>query len=175
MNKCITQSGPRKYLFNGRINKCSVNDLSVQDAWRFFVVQLLNHSLVFLTLWTATRHAPLFYTVSWNLLQFMFIELVMLSNHLILCAPFFFCFQSFPVSGSFQMSQFLASGGQSIGASASAWVLPMFPIGSHLSWFLQLGYTDILSLATLLWGLSCADGWQHPLFPSARCQEHPSP
>ena len=33
--------------------------------------------------------------------------------------------QSFPASGSFQMSQFFASGGQSIGVSASASVLPM--------------------------------------------------
>ena len=42
--------------------------------------------------------------------------------------------QSFPASGSFPMSQFFASGGQSIGASASASVLPMniqdwFPLG----------------------------------------------
>ena len=35
------------------------------------------------------------------------------------------CFQSFPASGSFQMSQFFASGGQSIGVSASASVLQM--------------------------------------------------
>ena len=35
------------------------------------------------------------------------------------------CLQSFPASGSFQMSQFFVSGGQSIGASASASVLPM--------------------------------------------------
>ena len=46
----------------------------------------------------------------------------------------FSCLQSFPASGSFQMSQFFASGGQSIGASASASVLPMniqdwFPLG----------------------------------------------
>ena len=39
--------------------------------------------------------------------------------------PFSSCPQSFPASGSFQMSQFFASGGQSIGASASASVLPM--------------------------------------------------
>ena len=39
--------------------------------------------------------------------------------------PFFSCLQSCPVSGSFPLSQFLASGGQSIGASASASVLPM--------------------------------------------------
>ena len=48
--------------------------------------------------------------------------------------PFFSCLQSFPASGSFPMSQFFASGGQSIGASASASVLPMniedwFPLG----------------------------------------------
>ena len=37
----------------------------------------------------------------------------------------FSCLQSFPASGSFPISQFLESGGQSIGASASASVLPM--------------------------------------------------
>ena len=39
--------------------------------------------------------------------------------------PFSSCLQSFPASGSFQMSQLFASGGQSIGVSASASVLPM--------------------------------------------------
>ena len=40
-------------------------------------------------------------------------------------SPFSFCLQSFPASGSFQMSQLFASGGQSIGVSASASVTPM--------------------------------------------------
>ena len=39
--------------------------------------------------------------------------------------PFSSCPQSFPASGSFQMSQFFASGGQNIGVSTSASVLPM--------------------------------------------------
>ena len=39
--------------------------------------------------------------------------------------PFSSCLQSFPASESFQMSQFFSSGGQSIGVSASASVLPM--------------------------------------------------
>ena len=39
---------------------------------------------------------------------------------------FSFCLQSFPASESFPMSQFFASGGQSIGVSASASVLPIF-------------------------------------------------
>ena len=48
--------------------------------------------------------------------------------------PFSSCPQSFPASGSFLMSRLFASGGQSIGVSASAWVLPMniqdwFPLG----------------------------------------------
>ena len=38
--------------------------------------------------------------------------------------PFFSCLKSFPASGSFQMSQFFTSGGQSIGVSASASFLP---------------------------------------------------
>ena len=58
---------------------------------------------------------------------------ILLWSHLILCPPFFSCPQSFSASGSFLMSQFFASGGQSIGASASASVLPtniqdLFPI-----------------------------------------------
>ena len=49
--------------------------------------------------------------------------------------------QSFPASGSFQMSQLFASGGQRIGASASASVLPM----NIQDWF-PLGWTDLISL-----------------------------
>ena len=49
--------------------------------------------------------------------------------------PFFSCLQSFPASGSFPMSQFFASGGQSIGVSASTSVLPMNTQGwSPLEW-----------------------------------------
>ena len=51
------------------------------------------------------------------------------------------CFQSFPASGSFPVSQFFASGGQSIGASASTSVLPM----SIQDWF-PLGMTGWISL-----------------------------
>ena len=52
--------------------------------------------------------------------------------------PFSSCLQSFPASGSFQMSQFFTSGGWSIGVSDSASVLPMniqdfFPLG-WISW-----------------------------------------
>ena len=79
--------------------------------------------VLFASPWTATHQAPLSFTISQSLLKFISIELVTLSNHFILCHPFSFCLQSFPASGSFQMSRLFASGGQSIGASAS--VLPM--------------------------------------------------
>ena len=50
------------------------------------VVQLLNCIWLFMTPWTC--QAPLSFTISWNLLGFMSIELVTLSNHLFLCCPF---------------------------------------------------------------------------------------
>ena len=51
------------------------------------------------------------------------------------------CPQSFPASGSFQMSQLFASGGQSIGVSASTSVLPV----NTQDWY-PLGWTDWISL-----------------------------
>ena len=55
--------------------------------------------------------------------------------------PFSSCPQSFPASGSFPMSQFFTSGGQSIGVSASASVLPM-----NIQDLLPLGLTGLISL-----------------------------
>ena len=54
---------------------------------------------------------------------------------------FSFCLQSFPASGSFQMSQFFTSGGQSIGVSPSTSVLPV----NTQDWF-PLGWTGWISL-----------------------------
>ena len=66
-----------------------------------------------------------------------------------LVIPFSSCPQSFPASGSFQMSQLFASGGQSIGVSASASVLPM----NLQDWF-PLGWTGWIFLQSM--GLSRA-------------------
>ena len=55
--------------------------------------------------------------------------------------PFSFCPQSFPASGSFPMSQLFTSGGQSIGVSALASILPM----NIQDWF-PLGWTGWISL-----------------------------
>ena len=77
--------------------------------------------------------------------------------------PFSSCFQSFPESGSFPMNQFFASGGQSIGASASASVLQMniqdwFPLG------LTIGGAYLLNS---LWSLSKC------YLPNEAFPEHP--
>ena len=91
----------------------------------FSSVQLLSQARLFATPWTAARQASLFITSSWSLLKLMSIESVMPSNHLILCCPFPLLPSIFSALGSFPMNQFFASGGQSIGVSASASVLPM--------------------------------------------------
>ena len=124
------------------------------------VVQLLSHVWFFATPWAIACQAPLFLTVSWSLLIFMSTELVMLSKHIILFIPpcLSFCLQPFPASGYFPMSQLFASGGQSIGASASAWLLPVNIQG----WF-PLGLTGLISL--LFKGLS-------KVFSSTRLQKH---
>ena len=61
--------------------------------------------------------------------------------------PFSSCPQSFPASGSFQMNQLFASGGQSIGVWASTSVLPM----NTQDWS-PLGWTSLISLQSM--GLS---------------------
>ena len=67
-----------------------------------------------------STQASLSFPISWSLLKFMSIELVMLSDHLILCCSFSSCPQSSPASGSIPVIPLFASGGQSIGAYISS-------------------------------------------------------
>ena len=68
------------------------------------------------------------------------------------------CPQSFPASGSFQMSHFFASGGKGIGVSASASVLPM-----NIQDSFPLGFTGLVSLQSkgLLRVFSNTTVWKH--------------
>ena len=93
--------------------------------------------------------------------------------------PFFSCPQSFPESGSFPMSQLFASGGQSIGISASASVLPMniqgwFPWGfAGLTSLQSKGLLRVFSSTTILqyhnfgWrdDVISWDGWRTKIHP----------
>ena len=72
--------------------------------------------------------------------------------------PFSSCPQSFPASGSFPVSQLFASGGQSIGVSASTSVLPM----NIQDWF-PLGWTDWISLLSK---------WLSRVFSNTTVQKH---
>ena len=103
---------------------------------RLFAVQSFSHVQLFVTQWLQhARQAPLSSTVSQSLLQFMSIESVVLSNHLILCHLLLLLPSIFPsISIFFQWVGSLPSGGQSFEASALASVLPTniqgwFPLG----------------------------------------------
>ena len=104
----------------------------------FSSVQSLSHVWFFVTPWTVACHISLPFTLSQSLLKFTSIESMMPSNHLI---PFSSCFQSFPASEYFSMSQFFVEAGQSIGASTSASVILM----NIQDWF-PLGLTGLISL-----------------------------
>ena len=106
----------------------------LQNAYQFSSVQSLSRVRFFPTPLIATCQASLSITNSGSLPKLMSIELVMPSNHLILCRPLLLLPSIFPSIRVFSMSQFFLSGGQSIGVSASASVLSMniqdwFPLG----------------------------------------------
>ena len=86
-----------------------------------------SHSVVSNSLWPHEPQGQAFLSITncWGLPKLMSIELVMPYNHLSSVVPFSSCPQSFPASGSFPVSQLLASGGQSTGVSASTSVLLM--------------------------------------------------
>ena len=114
---------------------------------------LFNHSVVSdsATPWTAACQVSLSFTISRSLFKLMSIESVMPSNHLILRHPLFSLLQSFPVSGSFLMSQIFTSDAQNIGASALALVLPiqyLFPF--RLTGLISLKSKDSLDSSPAL-------------------------
>ena len=93
-----------------------------------------------------------------ELAQTHIFQLVMQSNHLILCVPFSSCLQSFPASGYFPMSWLFTSDGQSIGASVLATVLPI----NIRDWF-SLGLTGLIFLLSkgLSRVFSSTTDWKH--------------
>ena len=95
---------------------------------------LVSHVWLFVT-WTAACQAPGVCSGSCPLSWWWY--LIIPSS----VAPFSFCLQSFPASGSLPMSWLFASGGQSIGASASAMVLPV-----HIQDWFPWGFTALISL-----------------------------
>ena len=116
-------------------NRCQVNFICHSYSSS---VQSLCHVQLFETPWTAARQASLSITNSRSLptSQSRWWHPTISSSDV----PFSHL-QYFPASGSFQMSQFFTSGGQSIGVSVLASVLPM----NIQNWF-PLEWTDWISL-----------------------------
>ena len=111
-----------------------------RPTFQFTSVQSLSRVQLFATPWTAALQASLSITNSWSLTNSCPLSQwcdPTISSSVI---PFSHL-QSFPASGSFQMSQFFTSGGQSIGVSALTSVLPM----NIQNWFI-LGWSGWISL-----------------------------
>ena len=138
---------------------CDASDVSSSDGetcvdFHFSWVQSLSRVWFFATLWAAAARSPCpsptprVYSNSCPLSQWCHPDI---SSAVV---PFSSCLQSCPASGSFQMSQFFTSSGQSIGVSALASVLLMniqdsFPIG-WTGWILQSkGHSRVFSNTTV--------------------------
>ena len=105
------------------------------------VVQSLSRVRLLVTPWTTAHQVSLSFTITWSSLKSMSTESVMPSNHLILYHPLLLPPSIFPSIRIFSSGCALHIGGQSIGASASASVLPM----NIQDWF-PLGWTGWISL-----------------------------
>ena len=105
--------------------------------------QSLSLLWLFVNPWTAAHQASLSISNTLRLLKLMSIQLVMPPNHFILCLPLLVP-SIFLASGSCPMSQFFTSGGQSIGISTSASVLPM-----NIQEWLPLELTCLISLQSM--------------------------
>ena len=116
---CVSLSMASQLLLNSKAlilfkQETMLWDISVQ----------FSHSVVSNSLCTAAHQASLSIMNSRSLLKLTSIKFVMPSTISPSVIPFYSHLQSFPASESFPMSQFFASGGQSIGVSASTSVLP---------------------------------------------------
>ena len=106
-----------------------------------FVVHSPSHVCLFETPWTVACQASLSFTMSQNLLNSCSLNQWCQPTILPSVAPFSSCLHFLPASGSFPISWLFVSDHQSIGASASASVLPVNIQG----WF-NLRLTDLISL-----------------------------
>ena len=119
---CLKEMGISE-LLEGQIKNLLSTILSFR--FQFSSVQLLSHVRLCAIPWTTAHQASLSITNSQSLLKLMSIESVMPSSHLILCHLLLLLPPIPPSIRSFPMSRLFAWGGQSIGVSASASVLPM--------------------------------------------------
>ena len=118
-----------------------MSDISKCPVLASQAVQSLSHVQLFATAWTEHARLPCLPPIPGACLKSCASSWWSHPTISPSVIPFSSCLQSFPASGSFQMSQFLASGGPSVGVSASTSVLPM----NIQDWF-PLGWTGWISL-----------------------------
>ena len=110
-------------------------------------VQSLSRVRLFATPWTVARQASLSITNSRNVPKLISIELVMPSNHLILCHPLLFLPSIFPSIRVFSDESVFASGGQSIGDSS----FKISPSNEHSGLIsFRMDWLDLLSVQGIL-------------------------
>ena len=97
----------------------------LKNIIQFSSVHFLSRVRLFATTWTAALQASLSITNSWSLSKLMSIELVLPSNHFILCRLLLLLPSVFPSIRVFFNESALCISDQSIGASASTSVLPL--------------------------------------------------
>ena len=146
MWKKVSESGfSESFLISSvhSVTFCSQVHSNLTPDWTIYylVVQLLSHVQLFATPWTAACQASLSFTISLNLPKLMSIELMMLSNNLILCHPLLLLLSIFSSIRVFSNELLLHIKGQMSGALASATVLPM-----NIQGWLPLGLTGLISL-----------------------------
>ena len=132
-----------------QLHKVTSQQISTYPSFLLYVfallqvssVQLLSHVWLFATLWTAACQAFLSFSNSRSSLKLMSIESVMPSNHLILRRLLLLLPSIFPSIRVFSIESVLNIGGQSIGVSASASVLPV-----NIQDLFLLGWTGWMSL-----------------------------
>ena len=107
----------------------------------FVVVQSLSDGQLFAAPRTAALLASLSFIISQSLLKLMSVELVMPSNHIILCRPLLLLPSVFASIRVFSNESLFASGDRSVGASASVLVPPM-----NIQDLFPLGLTGLISL-----------------------------
>ena len=93
---CIWYIPPESSLLSSTPRNLLLEAHCKRFVFFLIVVQSLSHVQFFATSWTAARQAPLSFTISCSLLRLMSIELVMPSNHLILCHPLLLLPSIFP-------------------------------------------------------------------------------
>ena len=135
---CVIPENPQKYRIYKRF---CIRNKGVMEAFKDIVQFSLSVVSDSAPSWTAACQVSLSINNTQNLQKFMSTELWCHATISSSVVPFSSRLQSFPASGSFPMSQFLTPGGQSIGVSALASILPM----NTQDWF-TLGWIAWTSL-----------------------------